>query len=352
MEKRIILDLSIPEGNAVNDGIDKTKYLGRDIILKFSTVDRLAQIMVSLGKGCMLFKRDLKRYYRQIFIDPVDAVKLGYQFQDNLYFDAALPLGMTSSAYIAQRITSALTFVMQEKGVLGVNYIDDIGCASTPSRAEKDFLFTGQLFKDLGILESSSKASPPNTKMVFLGIQLDSVKQTMEIDSQRLSAIKLEISKWMGRKHACLKDVQSLVGSLSFCASCIPEGRLFFSRILSFLKSFQGKGYKKIPTDVRKDLNWWHIFAQSFNMITAIPSLKWCQPNSILSTDACLTGGGGWSQTNYFHFQFTQDIMNKVKYINQLELYTIIIAVRIWKNSLVGLNVLIYCDNETTVQIL
>ena len=60
LEKRIILDLSFPEGNAVNDGIDTTKYLCRDIILKFPTVDRLAQIMVSLGKGCMVFKRDLK----------------------------------------------------------------------------------------------------------------------------------------------------------------------------------------------------------------------------------------------------------------------------------------------------
>ena len=126
--------------------------MSRDIILKFPTVD----------------KRDLKRHYRQIFVDPVDAVKLGYRFQDNIYFDVALPMGMTSSAYIAQRITSALTFVMQENSVLGVNYIDDIGCASTPSRAEKDFLFTGQLLKDLGILESSNKTSPCSTKMIFL----------------------------------------------------------------------------------------------------------------------------------------------------------------------------------------
>ena len=183
------MDLSFPEGNAVNDGIDETKYLSRDIILKFPTVDRLAQIMVSLGKGCMLFKRDLKRYYREIFIDHVDAVKLGYWFQDNLYFDAALPMCMISSAYIAQRITSALTFVMQEKGVLGVNYIDDIGCTSTPNRTEKDFSFTGQLLKDIGILESSSKASPPSTKMIFLGIQLDSVKQWRSIgkDYQQLN---------------------------------------------------------------------------------------------------------------------------------------------------------------------
>ena len=99
----------------MNDGIDKTKYLGEDIILKFPTANKLAQIMVSLGKGCLFFKRDLKRYYRQIFVNSVDAVKLGYQFQDNIYFDATLPMGMISSAYLAQRITYALTFILQRK---------------------------------------------------------------------------------------------------------------------------------------------------------------------------------------------------------------------------------------------
>ena len=120
--------------------------------------------MVSLGKGCLLFKQDLKRYFGQIFVDPVDAVKLGYYFQNNIYFDAALPMGMTSSAYIAQRITNALTFILKEKGIMGVKYINDICCASAEDMAVSDFLATGQLLKDLGILESTSKATPPSTK--------------------------------------------------------------------------------------------------------------------------------------------------------------------------------------------
>ena len=126
MEKRIILDLSFPEGNSVNDGLDKTKYLGDDIVLNFPTVDKLAEIMVKKGIRCLMFKKDLKRYYRQIFVDPVDAVKLGYMFENEMYFDDALPMGVTSSAYIAQRITNAVIFILREKGIQGVNYIDDI----------------------------------------------------------------------------------------------------------------------------------------------------------------------------------------------------------------------------------
>ena len=128
--------------------------------------------------------------------------------------------------------------------------------------------------------------------------------------------------------HACLKDVQSLVGSLSLCASCSPEGRLFFSRILSFLKSFQDKGYKKIPMDVRKDLNWWHIFAvfqwDHSNTITGVV------PARFYFQHRCMSNWWRRLESDYFHFQFTQDIMNRAKYINQLELCTILIAVRIW----------------------
>ena len=97
----------------------------------------------------------------------------------------------------------------------------------------------------------------------------------MEIDAERLMNIKAKITTWMGKKYATLKQVQSIVGSLSFCASCIPEGRLFFSRILSFMKTLKGNGFHQIPREVRKDPNWWHIFVQDFNGIAVIPSLDW-----------------------------------------------------------------------------
>ena len=64
---------------------------------------------------------------------------------------------MTSSAYIAQRITNALTFILQEKGIMGVNYIDDISCASVEDMAVSDFSATGQLLKDLGIWSPPAK---------------------------------------------------------------------------------------------------------------------------------------------------------------------------------------------------
>ena len=181
------------------------------------------------------------------------------------------------------------------------------------------------LLKELCILESTAKASPPSTKMLFLGIQLDSIKQTMEIDAVRLKNIKAEIAHWMGKKYAMLKQVQS---------------------------TFKNKGFHKVPVGVRKDLNCQNIFAQDFNGIAAILSLNWEQPDSVFSTDACLTGGGGWNKEQYFHFKFPESIIQQGKYINHFELYTVMIATQLWAPSFAGMNILIYCDNEATVQIL
>ena len=65
-ERRIILDLSWPAGTSVNDGISSSSYLGEDISLTYPTVDSIASLIWSVGTGCLLDKRDLKRAYRQL----------------------------------------------------------------------------------------------------------------------------------------------------------------------------------------------------------------------------------------------------------------------------------------------
>ena len=112
IEKRIILDLSFPEGLAVNEGIDKTTYLGVNVDWR-PTVDTLAQLMVEKGVCSSLFKHDLKTYYHQIFVDPSDVVKLGYYIDDLMYIDLTLPIQMTSSCYLAQRVSSIIPHTMQ-----------------------------------------------------------------------------------------------------------------------------------------------------------------------------------------------------------------------------------------------
>ena len=70
LEKRIIVDVSFPKGNSINDGIKKDQYLDKKINLKYPTVDNLVEIVRWKGHGCMLFKRDFRKFYRQIPVCP------------------------------------------------------------------------------------------------------------------------------------------------------------------------------------------------------------------------------------------------------------------------------------------
>jgi hypothetical protein len=350
-ERRIILDLSHPHNVSINNGIDKDLYLDLEVNLKFPKVYEFAEMVRSMGVNSLMYKRDLRRYYRQIPIDPGDSHLLGYSFKGKFYFDKVLPMGLTSSAYIAQRVSEAILHLSKSKGYPGVVYIDDLAGVGQGEQAWAGYKLVQENLQMLGIKESESKASPPSTVMKFLGIEINSSNMTLKIDKERLSEIDSELQSWLGKSSATLKEVQSLIGKLSFMSSCIPPGRLFFSRILNFLKEFKGKqGPRKIPLDTYKDIHWWISFKEVYNGVSIIPESKWFSPGVILSTDACLTGGGGFSQGDYFHCQFPEEVTNNILDINGLELFVILLAIRSWSYKYTGLNFNVFCDNTTSVQ--
>ena len=101
-ERRIILDLSYPKGSSINDDVSKDFFHGEIVELSYPGVDQFVEIIKLKRRNCLLFKRDLKRAYRQTPIDPGDSSLLGYSFNGKLYFDKVLSFGLRSSAFIAK----------------------------------------------------------------------------------------------------------------------------------------------------------------------------------------------------------------------------------------------------------
>ena len=83
-----------------------------------------------------------------------------------------------------------------------------------------------------------------------------------------------------------------------------------------------------------------------------LPVDFWSKPDSWISTDACLSGGEGYFNGEYFHFDFSEALITKGKYINQFKLFVLWKAVELWGTKLRRKNILIYCDNKTTVDCL
>ena len=80
--------------------------MGAYFKLEYPKVDDLVDLIRLKGKGCALFKCDLKRAYRQILVCPGDYNLLGYMWRCFMYVDRVLPMGLRSAALICQRLTT------------------------------------------------------------------------------------------------------------------------------------------------------------------------------------------------------------------------------------------------------
>ena len=69
---RLILGLSHPEGQSVNDGINEKLSS-----LSYVSVDDIVNTILLLGQGAMLAKIDVRSAYRVIPVHPEDRMLLG-----------------------------------------------------------------------------------------------------------------------------------------------------------------------------------------------------------------------------------------------------------------------------------
>ena len=173
--RRLILDLSFPQGNSVNDGIEKDCYLGEYGKMVLPSVDDLVNRIMKLRRGCKVWKIDLSRAYRQIFLCPGSINRVAFCFDGYYFFDTTLSMGSRSSARYCQRVTSAVVYIFRKWGFFAINYLDDLGSAEEESRAELSYYTLLELLHTIGLKEATNKCSPPNTVMIFLGIQVDTL---------------------------------------------------------------------------------------------------------------------------------------------------------------------------------
>ena len=349
-KRRIVIDLSFPRGSSVNDGIRADKYLDDFEPLRFPTVDNLIKLIHKKGPACLLFKRDLSRFFRQLPVDPGDVHLLGYTFLENFYFDVFMPMGLRSACRCAQRVSNAVTYIFSLQGFEAVNYIDDFGGAEEPDLAWRAFFELGNILQNIGLQEAKEKAAPPAPVMTFLGLEVNTLNMTIKIPADKMHKIRQELRTWAVGVIKNKKEVQSLCGLLNFAAACIRPGRVYFSRILNFLRSFKDKNRLPVSEDVFRDVEWWRHLAEKFNGLAFILNENWEKPDVVFSSDACLQGCGALTNKYYFSSPFPAAVKNICTDINQLECWTVFLALKLWSHEFARKRILIYCDNENSVR--
>ena len=354
-ELRVILNLSSPfQRGSVNHSISKKMYLGKPMNLKYPTTDDLVDIIKNKkeeDEEVLIYKVDLSKAYRQMFMDPGDIHLLGYRIDDKFYFDITLSMGSRSAAYCCQRTTSMVTYITHRKGNREVNYLDDFGGAEVAARAMTAFNLLRQVLCCIGLDESEKKAVEPTEEASFLGIWFNTKLMTLTITAQRLNELITLLDQWEKRSQATRRDLQSLLGKLSFACNTVRAGRVFVSRLINEIKTCPDESHE-ISEDTKMDVRWWRRYMKQFDGITLMPSINWEAPDRVMACDACLEGGGGWCQDTCFFAAFPENLKQDSRVcINELELITIVACIKLWAARIENRNILVFCDNKTTVDV-
>ena len=297
-KRRVIMDLSFPRGNAVNDFVDRDAFDGTQFTLRFPTVDDIADDIIVCKDDPVLFKIDVARAFRNLQVDPADSLKLGIQWQGKLYLDVAITFGWSLGTAAFQLCFDAIAFIMSKENVKLHCYIDDYVAVVPRVSSEAAFQSLRTLLHTLGLPVNSDKLTSPTKRLTCLGIEVDIEANVLRIAPDKLHAIHQECLVVCQKTHLTKKQYQSLLGKLLYIQKCVKPSHIFVNRILALFRSHIS-GRIRLTGEFYQDLDWFIVLLPHFNGVTYISKHPIDESQS-LYLDACLTGMGAiWRNMVY-----------------------------------------------------
>ena len=227
---RLIHNLSAPHGSSVNEAIPNE--------VKSVTFCKISEVVDFLlqhkDEQIFMSKVDLKDAFRIVPINKTDWGYLGMKI-DNFYFvDTVLPMGCGTSCAIFQSITNALCWmvvkIIPEVSIFG--YLDDFLIISNgKNKAQEHLAAFLKLCNDLGIPIAEEKTAGPTQSIVFLGIGLDSINNTLYLDETKKYKYTQKINKFMGKKDYYKAVAKSGEDPFLFIAGCPTRQAFYVSHI-------------------------------------------------------------------------------------------------------------------------
>ena len=151
-----------------------------------------------------------------------------------------MAFGSQSSCWIFEAFSCALEWVLkQQSGQNSIcHYLDDFLLAhSTYEGCAELMTDLQELTEFIGALLAPEKTEGPVTKLVFLGLTLDTIKLTISTPlTKQAKALQLIEAVFTAKqKHVTVKILQQIAGKLQFVSKGLPSGRAFLCRIYNLM---------------------------------------------------------------------------------------------------------------------
>ena len=138
--------------------------------------------------------------------------------------------------------------------------------------------------------------------------------------------------------------MQSLLGTLQFVAGVSPPTRIFTNRMLQNMREMPKRGSESLSRGFKRNLALFLALLPRFNGVKIIDKSQVVYQGE-LELDACLTGCGACTDTQYYSELFPPAVRHEQHSIAHLELLNVVVAIKVWGEQWATRKVLIYCDN-------
>ena len=348
---RLIFHLSHPRdttrGTSVNgstpDSLTSVEYLDFEQAIK---------LCIKEGKGCHVGKSDMTSAFRHLAMKKNCWKFLVMKAQSPLdnkwyYFvDKCMPFGASISCSHFQEFSNAVSHIVSYiTKKPNVNYLDDfLFAALLKAICDGQICTFLEVCKRINFPVSMEKTFWGTTKLVFLGLLIDTLNQLICVPAEKITKARYIIQRVLERKNNKIRmnELQSVTGFLNFLCKAIVPGRAFTRRLYSAQQGAEANGLKKfhhvhVNAEMKSDLKMWlkfiehpSIYSRSFiDLDKSINSIE-----VDFFTDASANpdlGCGGVSGDDWYILQWNDQFIKKQKpSINYLELYAVTIAVVNW----------------------
>ncbi len=151
---------------------------------------------------------------------------LRFAFEGRAYKYKVHPFGLSLSPRVFTKVAEAA--LVREQGVCILNYLNDwlILAQSQDQLCGRSDLVLSHLSRlGLWVNWEKSKLSPMQ-RISFLGMELDSVNQTVRLTQERAQSVLNCLNTFKNRTAASLKQFQRLLGHMAAVAAVMPLGLL------------------------------------------------------------------------------------------------------------------------------
>jgi hypothetical protein len=228
------LHVIIKPGKKARLVIDLSRNLNDHLRYEHFSYSNVIEAAEASWQGCWYGKLDLSNCFLSFPLHVSAHPHFIFRFEEQLYGFVNMPFGLASAPRICTLLLSVVAHALTRRHLLPfVRFLDDfLFISNTETRMCSMLMLSEQTFHAFGLVVNVEKTEGPAQQLVFLGIQFDSLAQTISCTSQRVQELQSLLRDASRSRNIRLSVLNTLIGKLSFAATVLPGARPFMRRML------------------------------------------------------------------------------------------------------------------------